>query len=1294
MQTTRIHLWYTIPFVKYLATFETLPVPPPINNLLTSLVTFLLIASGSHATLRTWNNAWDVTPVTGDDVIIEAGDLTWDASLPSNIASFVQSASYTDTVTFATFFPGQGVPEALTITGDCTLNNGAWTHTHDFNLEKYRISVSVGGNLLVESNATIDADEKGFSWNGPGSCGHGGLSVYADDVTYGSITAPTNFGAGIYVAYGGGAIRLDVTGNTTVDGTITTQGRYNGDVNQCGGAGGSIFLTTDTLLGSGSLNANGGGGSNRSGGGGRIAVILKNGTNFGNVVTTAYGGTAGNRASAGTVYKETSTDTPGKGELIIDNDGLATGYTITTDLNGQQSVTHEFARLTLGDAGVLGIGSDDTLILTNTVITAVGTAGETGVTPTGNGGAYTINDENGIRVYGGTLLIPDPFVFSNYFISIADTNSTFDAPSGLTVGQHGKLEINSTHTLSGDVTLQTNSSLTHYRNTEDPVYLMDVTVSGNLTIDLGAEVNVDQLGYRRTRGPGGGSGSHGGQNNAAVGATYGSVATPVTMGSGGGSSAGDGGGVAKLTVAGTTTLDGVMTSNGGSNGDVHQTPAAGGSIWLTTSNLTGSGTIRANGGAPNRAGGGGRVAVTLTGSDSFGNVDIQAYGGDNADSDGGAGTVYLRKQDQSVSNGVLLIRNMPGAVSSSYTLLSSSMSNAMVGAVLIEDTGRLRLGPAARIQVSRTWSNGNVFVSDSGSEMELVQADTFNFHGNSTFATLTSTNANKPLQFSAGSTNGVTEFATILGNAGTDVTLRSIQNGASWHLELDPATVATFRYVDVKDSDASPGATAVAIDSENMGNNSNWIFTVGGIINTWQGPSNTEWSVGANWDVGHAPTPFDSQTVIANGAFDPLLPSDQTLNGLEVQAGAVLGLNGFDLTVNGDTEVDGTLDPASNEVIKLYGNVDFTGGTFDREETTTWLLGTNGQSVTSDTERFYTLIISNDGRTVTFTDLIQAELIRNESVNLAFSDGLTATHWRNYSTKAAHSLTFGAGSTTTIRDLFLLGEAGNIITLASDNPGVQWTLAALRRPCVRYVSVRDSDAGGGMTVFPLSSTDVANNDNWDFAANVLVWHGATSATFSDGTNWMPNTAPDNTTRIFIDGNYTNAPTVSSNLTVREIMIGCDRPSVMTIHSNLTVAENIWVLGYGELVANVPVMITSNLTILDGGVVTHDGDQTVAKDKLDLTIGGNLTVDTGGAIDVDEKGYRRNFGPGVAGAHGGQNSGGGGTTYGSITEPNTLGSGGGVSAGVGGGSPRGVPRAVTPEIRHPQNGNALYVFKLP
>jgi alcohol dehydrogenase (cytochrome c) len=36
----------------------------------------------------------------------------------------------------------------------------------------------------------------------------------------------------------------------------------------------------------------------------------------------------------------------------------------------------------------------------------------------------------------------------------------------------------------------------------------------------------------------------------------------------------------------------------------------------------------------------------------------------------------------------------------------------------------------------------------------------------------------------------------------------------------------------------------------------------------------------------------------------------------------------------------------------------------------------------------------------------------------------------------------------------------------------------------------------------------------------------------------------------------------------------------------------------------------------------------------------------------------------------------------------------VSTGLGGGSPRNVPRLVSPDIHHPRTGNALYVFKLP
>jgi len=36
----------------------------------------------------------------------------------------------------------------------------------------------------------------------------------------------------------------------------------------------------------------------------------------------------------------------------------------------------------------------------------------------------------------------------------------------------------------------------------------------------------------------------------------------------------------------------------------------------------------------------------------------------------------------------------------------------------------------------------------------------------------------------------------------------------------------------------------------------------------------------------------------------------------------------------------------------------------------------------------------------------------------------------------------------------------------------------------------------------------------------------------------------------------------------------------------------------------------------------------------------------------------------------------------------------VTTGLGGGSPRNVPRLIAPDVKHPTTGNALYVFELP
>ncbi|MDD5687086.1 MAG: hypothetical protein PHE88_04555 [Elusimicrobia bacterium] len=100
----------------------------------------------------------------------------------------------------------------------------------------------------------------------------------------------------------------------------------------------------------------------------------------------------------------------------------------------------------------------------------------------------------------------------------------------------------------------------------------------------------------------------------------------------------------------------------------------------------------------------------------------------------------------------------------------------------------------------------------------------------------------------------------------------------------------------------------------------------------------------------------------------------------------------------------------------------------------------------------------------------------------------------------------------------------------------------------------------------------------------------------------------------------------------------------------------------------------NLTVVNGGILTH----TQKDSDFELEVHENLTIDTGGKIDVTGKGYPQYQGPGAptgntsaGGSYGG--FGGMGLVYGSMYMPTDLGSGGGASApsvgtgGTGGGA---------------------------
>jgi len=648
----------------------------------------------------TYSNGWDILPSgSSDAIIIAASNLTWSASMPSNVASWTQQAGYTNTVTFQTVYGASGFTN-FTVNGNVTIGGGAWTHGGNGGSEANRLRVTVGGNLLI-TNATISADALGYGtgqgfgttasyWQGGAHGGAARGSLPDGNVNiYGSIFAPTNLGSGGGGAGGGGAILLAVAGTTTVAaaGSISANG-VNTTVGT--GAGGSVYLTTGWLTGSGTIQANGGisSGSGAGGGGGRVALILTGtGADFSqwNGTNTAYGGTPAT-AAAGTVYRRTQS---GVDTLIIDNNGNGTDSgKICTPMPSAANLNN-FSNVVINHKGILGVRGDTTLNLN------------------------TFNP----AIYGS----------SQSYLSIdSDTNVTYPATwviDGYTVYVN-RITKTPTH-----VTIGTNGVLSHYFNAAADSYKVNLSISGNLTVLSNGIITADGLGYSNVTGPGKGSpawgdgASYGGCGQLAAGvnaSTYGSILTPTNVGSGGGGGGANGGGAIVLSVAKTTTVfaAGSITANG-------QCPStsgagSGGSVFLTTGWLTGGGTIQGNGGASTgsgNGGGGGRVAIVLTGAGadfSTWTGSNTAYGGATGKS-GAAGTVYRLAAGTTPGAGTIIVNNGATGTNAAFTPLPAfSNSTENIGKTLWMSTNYARLGLVASTNIASLTLNTNGFLELSG----------------------------------------------------------------------------------------------------------------------------------------------------------------------------------------------------------------------------------------------------------------------------------------------------------------------------------------------------------------------------------------------------------------------------------------------------------------------------------------------------------------------------------------------------------------------------------------------------
>jgi len=601
-------------------------------------------------------------PLSSHHIRLDAtstGNLTWDAGvndLPDTVASWTQTADYTGTVTIRTRYPGQGAFELLTIAGDCTIAGGTWTHLDDNNSssspwpEISRLNVAVGGDFTLSGTALIHANHLGHnSGRGAGratgsfsGAGHGGLGTIGDDWTirsdtYGSYVQPINLGSGggDNGGQGGGAIRLVVTGDSSLGSNTVISA--NANVGRGGGAGGSVYLQTRSIVGGGTILAHGGDGAsnrNHGGGGGRVAIKLTGtGETFAAYTNTAtvaaYGGDgSGNRrGAAGTVYLQEGDQADGGGTLMIDNGGRVAHEAVTTLIPPAHDLG-ALAAIIIRNVGSLGIENP-----------AVPLAfGSLPLTVAGSG-------QSRIRIVDdGNITWPATLVVEGYTLVADGLTNTL---TNLQVG--------------GDEP----GAITHPRNFNAEWWKIDLTLSGDLTVKSNGTINANVRGFDTKTGPGnpGNSQYHGGgyggigspgNDQVANSRTYGSFIAPVNLGSGGNEHAG--GGAIILDVAGTTVLeaDSLLTSIGGAS----RGSGSGGSIYLRTGSLSGSGTINAEGGpgASNhpRGGGGGRISVRLTEPNATfsaftGTLTARGGIGGSTNQDGAAGSIYLETGDGSGS---------------------------------------------------------------------------------------------------------------------------------------------------------------------------------------------------------------------------------------------------------------------------------------------------------------------------------------------------------------------------------------------------------------------------------------------------------------------------------------------------------------------------------------------------------------------------------------------------------------------------------------------------------------------
>ena len=627
-------------------------------------------------------------------------------------------------VTFAEECTGSNW-KACSLTKDSIKSYGAITISGKVTIEGVNdltfttLTIEESGNLsgVAGGYAAGQAHESCYKYNNNYAGGyHGGSSGYYP-YTYscGNYKEPVLMGGGAYHSRRGGAAVKITASTLIINGRIDMTGE---GTSVSGGAGGSIWIITTTLSGTGLIKAAGGDGANgySGGGGGRIAIYADNDTNFTGSIN-ARGGysthSSGFCGSAGSIYKNIN----GYTTLTYKNNNQNTSvysYLWSNDNDDNEIYINELHILqsaivsttsTSIDENTLRI-RDQILVLGQIISDRTGTFKilsdhkvillgnqninniEASITSSSTSNTYekkyneilkwnnaahdTIIEDIDIYVHANAmfniagnlnliqsnLYIYDLSLFKLNNLNLTESYLTmyfennemdqFEIINDIIIDDRSHLIFNCQNNIASDITLKTNNLYANngFIEIEKCRILFEanyVNIESGFVIDgVGGGYAASQEHESCYRYDNNYAGGYHGGSSGYYGNAYscGNYKEPILMGSGAHHSM-HGGAAIKISVPNLIINGRIDMSGGGTS----VSGGAGGSIWIITTTLSGTGVIKANGGDGANGysgGGGGRIAIYANNDTEYTGTVIACggYSSHGLEYHGSAGSIY------------------------------------------------------------------------------------------------------------------------------------------------------------------------------------------------------------------------------------------------------------------------------------------------------------------------------------------------------------------------------------------------------------------------------------------------------------------------------------------------------------------------------------------------------------------------------------------------------------------------------------------------------------------------------